>query len=196
MGSPPRNRDSLAGLFAVSTRLFEGLGLPYFVIGGLAASVIGEPRFTGDIDLDVFVHENEVGRLLAKARAAGFRFNKKTVLSNLAQFGTFRLARGGLHLDVLRASTGLEAQALKRVRRIRIHGVQANFPSPEDLILLKLVPGREQDLLDARAVLLRHRKRLDVGYLEKWARALSDEAEDMRIYNTLRGWLEETRPRR
>lgn len=192
MGSHPRRRDPLAELFAASTRLLEKLRLPYFVIGGLAASVIGEPRFTGDIDLDVFIKEEDLDELLQQAKSAGFRFNKKTVLSNFAQFGAFRLGRGDLHLDILRASTELENQTMKRARKIRVHGVQADFPSPEDLILLKLVPGREQDLLDARAVLLRHRKRLDVGYLEEWARVLSDEAEDMRIYNTLRGWLEET----
>ncbi|MBI4412577.1 MAG: hypothetical protein HY541_08850 [Deltaproteobacteria bacterium] len=35
-------------------RFLEKEKVPYFVLGGLAVGVLGEPRFTLDIDLDTY----------------------------------------------------------------------------------------------------------------------------------------------
>jgi len=70
-----------------------------------------------------------------------------------------------------------------------LYNIKAFFPTPEDLVLLKLVPGRLQDLLDVQRIIQRHKKRLDVKYLRDWARRLSDVAEDTRIINELEKFL-------
>lgn len=70
-------------------------------------------------------------------------------------------------------------------------GLEANFPSPEDFILFKLIPGRPKDLLDAESVVLRHRERLDRSYLERWAQRISDEMEGLRVFRTLETLLGE-----
>ena len=67
--------------------------------------------------------------------------------------------------------------------------MKAFFPTPEDLILLKIIPHRAQDLLDAEKVVLRHKRSLNIKYLKDWAKRLSDEAEDLRIYNELQRLL-------
>lgn len=59
----------------------------------------------------------------------------------------------------------------------------------EDFILLKIIPGRDKDILDVKSVIERHKGKLDKRYLEMWAQRFSDEAEDMRIWNTLRQLL-------
>lgn len=78
---------------------------------------------------------------------------------------------------------------MRRKRRVRLYNTNAFFPTPEDLILLKIIPGRPQDLLDAETIAQRHRNRLDVKYLESWARRLSDDTEDTRIFHTLQKLL-------
>lgn len=60
-------------------------------------------------------------------------------------------------------------------------------------ILLKLIPGRPKDLLDAEAVIARHADHLDRGYLDQWARWSADLMEDFRVPNTLKRLL--ARPR-
>jgi hypothetical protein len=40
-------------------------------------------------------------------------------------------------------------------------------------------------MLDAKSVAVRHKGRLDRQYLKKWAQAISDEAEDMGIWERL-----------
>ena len=63
---------------------------------------------------------------------------------------------------------------------IKLAGKNAYFPSPEDLIILKVVVGREKDMLDAKSILIRHKNKLDRKYMEKWAQSISNEAQDKR----------------
>ena len=76
------------------------------------------------------------------------------------------------------------------LRIVNLLEALANFPSPEDFILFKLIPGRSKDLLDVESVILRHRDTLDRDYLQQWAQRLSDEMEDLRLFNTLTRLLE------
>ena len=42
----------------------------------------------------------------------------------------------------------------------------------EDLIILKLLSGREQDNLDAKKIFEIQKKRLDREYMQKWSKRL------------------------
>ena len=66
--------------------------------------------------------------------------------------------------------------------------------SQPNLDLLKLVPGRSKDLFDIESILLRHRGKLDLTYLEHWAQRLADEMEEVRIWNTLQRLLKADKP--
>jgi len=56
---------------------------------------------------------------------------------------------------------------------------------------LKLIPGCERDILDAKTIFERNRGKLDMKYLENWAQKLSDEAESLRIWNTFKKLFKE-----
>lgn len=161
----------------------------YLIIGGIAAGVLGEPRVTGDVDVDIMVDPKHIPDFLDKAEKAGFKVSPKKCLTRARQTGTFQINYGDFHIDFIIASTDLENQAFKRRKIIRLYGIKAFFPTPEDLILLKIIPGRKQDLLDAERVTLRHKGKLDVRYLKSWAQKLSDQAEDMRIWHELNSLL-------
>ena len=135
----------------------------YIIIGGIAAGTLGEPRVTGDIDIDISLEEEKVSDFLKKAKRGGFKVDE----------------------------TRCKRQAFRRKKTVRLFNTKAFFPTPEDLILLKIIPARAQDLLDARNVLIRHKGKLDLKYLRTWARRLSDQAQDMRILNELRKLLSE-----
>ncbi len=53
------------------------------------------------------------------------------------------------------------------------------------MILFKIIVGRDKDIIDAKSIVLRHREQIDRRYLEKWAQRISDEAEDIGIWNRL-----------
>lgn len=141
---------------------------------------------TLDVDLIIFIPKKDVPNLLEKAKNEGFAINKKAALNDASLKGAFRIDYLGLWVDILISSTEFENSAFKRKKRIQLLGKKVNLPSPEDLILLKLIPGRERDILDAQSIVERHRNKLDKKYLELWGQKLSDEAEDLRIWNTLK----------
>jgi hypothetical protein len=166
-------------------------GYNYIVIGGIAASTIGEPRITADIDVDIVINNEDVPHFLNKAIKAGFKVPMKKCIESAQQMGVFQISFGDYHIDFIIASTDLETQACQRRRSIQLHGVKAFFPSPEDLILMKIIPGREKDLLDAKGIIIRHQGKLDMQYLKTWAMKLCDEAQDMRIWQALNNLLKD-----
>ena len=163
--------------------------LDYLIIGGLAVAILGEPRMTQDIDFILFISKERLPQFLKSAKRAGFEFKTEDVLANARDKGAFKLMLGNLWIDLIIASTDFERSALKRKIEVKLMKKMINLPSPEDLILLKIIPGREKDLVDAETVVERHRNRLDKKYLESWAQRLSDEAEDLRIWNDLKRLL-------
>lgn len=163
----------------------------YLIIGGIAAGTLGEPRVTGDVDVDIMMDQKHIPDFLDKVKKVGFKVSKKKCIRRAEQTGTFQINYGDFHVDFIISSTDLEQQAFKRRKIIRLYGIKAFFPTPEDLILFKIIPARRQDLLDAERIVMRHKEKLDIGYLQSWARKLSDQAEDMRIWNELKMLLKD-----
>jgi len=161
----------------------------YLVIGALAVGMVGEARLTHDLDFLLFLAPDELPAFLRHARRRGFRFATAEVQRRVQATGTFRLSDHGVPIDCLVASTALEEQMWRRAKRLRLHRRPARFPSPEDLILLKLLPGRPKDALDAEGVVTRQRGRLDLAYLRKTAQRMADELHDPGIWHRLRQLL-------
>ena len=181
--------NGFSHLYLGIVKLLETLRLPYLIVGGMATGVLGEPRLTHDVDAIIGFKSSDIERVLKKAGEEGFLFNDRETRKDIQEKGTFRLQYRKSWADLIIASTELEQSAFKRARRVKVLGVEANFPSPEDFILFKLIPGRPKDLLDVESVILRHRDNLDRAYLERWAQRISDEMEDLRVFNTLKKLL-------
>lgn len=188
MSSIYRERNVFKKAIHKIIRFLDKEKIPYFVLGGLAVGVMGEPRFTHDIDLDIFLQDQETGIFIKRLKEV-FKFNAKQAMLNVSQFGTFRLSYKTVQIDIIIASTELEREALRRKRRVDFFDLATSFPSPEDLVLLKLIPGRPKDLLDAESVVIRQKGKLDAAYLEKWARYICEESQDFRILNQLKKML-------
>lgn len=159
--------------------------LEYIIIGGIAVGVLGQPRVTGDVDVDIFLNKDNISKFLAKAKKAGFKVDKQKCMARAKLTSVFQISYGDFHIDFIIASIELEREAFKRKKTIKLYGLKTFFPTPEDLILLKIIPGRPQDLIDAQNVFIRQKKRLDIKYLQIWAQRLCEEAQDMRIWNEL-----------
>lgn len=190
MGIDEPRPATLEELLRKALDLVEELQTRALLIGGLAVGVVGEARVTQDVDLILALPLSRLGTLVKRARATGFAIAPAS-LKEAKLTGAVRLRWRGLHADIIFASTDFEESVFRRRVTVTLAGRAVSVPSPEDLILLKLVPGREKDLLDAKSILLRHRRHLDRSYLERWAQRLSDEAEDLRMWQTLKRLLAE-----
>ncbi len=180
---------TLAELFKKVISFLEKEEVDYLVIGGVASAALGYPRFTQDVDICLFIDRSKITGFLDKLKKEEFNFAEKEVAKRIRETGTFQIFWGELHVDFLILSTDFEKAALSRKRRITIYGVEASLPTPEDLILFKVVPSRPIDLADVENIAKRYSGKLDKEYLESWAQKLSDEAEDLRIYNEIKRLL-------
>ena len=181
--------NTLAALFKKVISFLEKEGMDYLVIGGIASAALGYPRFTQDVDICILINRSRIKGFLEELKKEEFSFDEKEVIKRIKETGTFQILWGELHTDFLILSTDFEKAALSRKQRITIYGIEASLPTPEDLILFKVVPGRHIDLADIENIAKRYSGKLDRKYLETWAQKLSDEAEDLRIYNEIKRLL-------
>lgn len=158
--------------------LLDRAGAPFLIIGGLAVAVIGEPRMTGDIDVVAFVDLDGADQLIAAAVTAGFEAAADE-RERLRETGTLRFSKGGFQFDIILASLPFEDAALARARRERLFGRRVPLPTPEDLLLFKVLAGRDKDLVDAVGIARRHLASLDRAYLDATLAEICDLAEDL-----------------
>ncbi len=151
--------------------------VPYIVIGGLAVAVIGEPRMTADIDVVGFLTLDQADQLIEAAERAGLEVASDE-RRRLRATGTLRFAKRGFVLDVILASLPFEDTARKRARKRRLFERLVPLPTPEDLLVFKILAGRDKDLVDAVGIARRHLRTLDRAYLLRTLREVCDLAED------------------
>lgn len=157
--------NRLENAFRKIARFLDDRNQPWALIGGLAVSVRTEPRFTRDIDLAVTVGDDRSAeKLVYDVQAEGFR-----VLATVEQDATHRLATArmapcpnhssGLMLDLLFASSGIEAEICAEAEPLRVFAAWS-VPVAQiyHLIALKVLSRddarRPQDAGDLRQLLL------------------------------------------
>jgi hypothetical protein len=157
----------LAALDAVESGPFE-----YVLYGGMAAALWGEPRYTEDVDFVLFLPERHAFKFLRAAAKAGFAVDEDLAIQQIQVSGWARLplgeARSPWHLDLTLGDSPFDRSARERRKEVSLFGRTVRVASPEDVVIYKLVSGRERDLLDVQGIVKRQ-KSLDAAYLRRWA---------------------------
>jgi hypothetical protein len=160
--------------------LLDKVKVPYVIVGALATGYYGLARSTRDVDVLIFSDEKMLKRLVSRARKAKFML----VSGAESAVGALTLeAREGYRVDIWKAGKDHDILAIDRRKKRSLLGVRAWMVSPEDLILQKVWMGRPLDIMDAAAVMVRQKGKLDVKYMRKWARELG-KAD---VFNELAG---------
>jgi hypothetical protein len=131
-----RGADDLAfaEVLAETVDALEAATIPYALIGGIASSGLGRPRWTHDID--VFVKPQDAERALDSLAARGFRTEKTDPRWLLKAF------KQDVMVDIIFRSTGgfhLDEEMLQRSVRGEFLGHSVRFIPPEDLLIMKAV---------------------------------------------------------
>lgn len=160
--------------------VLERLSVPYLVTGSVAAMAYGEPRFTNDVDIVAAIGERHIPELLAAFPSDEFYIDGDMIREAIRSHGQFNIIHpaSGLKVDVMiRSDTAFDASRFSRIRRINpSETFQANFASPEDVIIKKMEyyreGGSEKHLRDITGILKVSGEAVDRNYISDWARRL------------------------
>ncbi len=142
--------------------LLDEAGATCALIGGLAVSVRVEPRFTRDVDLAVAAATDaDAEALVQRLLTAGCTVISTVEHAAVGRLATVRLLTGaadGPVIDLLFASSGIEAEVIARAERLEVlEGLEIPVATTPDLITLKLLSRdddhRPQDLIDLRGLI-------------------------------------------
>jgi len=162
---------------------FEKLNVSYYIGGSVASSIYGMARSTLDVDIVTDIQEFHVPLLMAHLQEEYYIDEDmiKEAIQHHASFNLIHLATA-IKIDVF-IYTGDPHQQKTFERRLQDRIVENQdkkyfFPSPEDIIIIKLQwfeMGKrisERQWLDIIGVIKLQGKALDLQYLQSWGTKL------------------------
>ena len=161
--------------------VFERNQIEYFVTGAMASVAYGEPRLTNDIDIVAAISEEHIPGLLGAFPPDEFYASEEVIKDAIRNQGQFKIIHpsSGLKLDVIiRKDTEFDRSRFSRIRRIQpAESYQANFASPEDVIIKKMEyykeGGSEKHLRDITGILKVGGDEIDRAYIDRWVQRLN-----------------------
>jgi len=147
------------------------------IIGGVAASLLGKPRFTADVDVVALIEDKKLPSLLKAAKRLGFETRIKDAVGFAQKNRVLLLkhTKTGINVDLSLGLLPFEIEAIGRSKRFKIANITFNLPTPEDLIIFKAVAHRPKDIEDIREIVKIH-ARVNKTFIKKtiieFARAL------------------------
>ncbi len=149
----------------------DDAGLRYTLVGGLAVGIWAAPRATIDIDFLVSLPAGESGTLVRRLNQSGrfiFVHDKPMVFNKVSFLRATLKSNADIAVDFLFADDEFRKRMLDRSSSILIAGFSVRIPTPEDLIILKLLSGRPKDLNDAEQIRESQKRDLDESYIRSW----------------------------
>ena len=166
------------------------------IIGGIAASILGRPRVTRDVDALVLLDEKDWGEFLSAGTEFGFvaRVTNPLDFARKAKVLLVRHEPSGIDVDVTFATLPFEKEAITNGVWVDIRGVRLPLPNAEDLIIMKAVAHRPRDLADIESIMDAHQK-LNLRKIRRWVKEFSTAIEMPDILNDLEKILTRRRKR-
>lgn len=166
-------------------RWLDAIQAQAVVVGGVAASFLGRPRFTQDIDALAIISESQWSTAVAAAASYGIvpRIDDAVDFAHRSRVLLLRHQETSIDIDIILGGLPFEADAVANGKRYVIGGVSVRLPKVEDLMIMKAVAHRPRDLQDIEGLLQAH-PNLDLSSVRQWVRefasvtAMSDLIDD------------------
>lgn len=131
-------------------RWFKAAKVRGVVIGGVAVTLQGYARSTRDLDALVVIDHSALPAFVAGAEEFGFtaRVPDPVAFARELRMLLLRHEPTALPLDISLGALEFEERLIERASLIKIRRVNIPVASPEDLIILKAIANRPQDIAD------------------------------------------------
>jgi hypothetical protein len=125
------------------------------IIGGIAVSLLGNPRTTQDIDALIKLHRSKWEMFLERGKNFGFTSRVTDPIEFCLKSKVLLLRhKCGISIDVSIALLPFEIEAIdnRDLKKLGRHVIP--LPRPEDLVIMKAVAHRPQDFPDIESILI------------------------------------------
>ena len=143
--------------------------VPGAVVGGIAASILGRPRLTEDIDVLVLVDHAAWPEFLVGGRKFGFvpRIDAALAFAEKSRVLLLSHQPTETQIDVLLGLLPLEEEIVHGATNVEIAGVTIPLPTPESIMVMKALAQRPRDFADIESILEAH-DQLDLDWIRTW----------------------------
>lgn len=180
-------------LLGCLVRCLEKLGIPYFITGAVACIAYGEPRLTNYIDVVADISEEHLAELRQCFPEGEYYLDTDAAREAIRRRIQFNIIHpgSGLKVDVmLPKRDAFDRNRFARAKRMRpLEDTEANFASPEDVIIKKMEyyqeGGSEKHIRDIIGMLKISGDMIDLEYISSWAKRLNLEDIWQAIKNKL-----------
>lgn len=162
------------------------------IIGGIATSLVGKPRYTADVDAMFLLSTAEIPRLLELAKKEGIepRIDAAADFAKKNRVLLLRHVSSEINVDISLGILPFEEEIVERSTVHKFNTLQIRIPTPEDLIILKAVAHRPKDLQDIRDI-VEKQPNLDVTRIKKWVKAFAQALEMPNLWKEINTLLKE-----
>lgn len=162
---------------------FENKGV---IIGGIAASLLGKPRLTADLDAVILLDIDDLPKLIKLASKQGMsaRISDAEAFARKNRVLLLRHDSSGIDIDISLGILPFESEMVERGQDIKLSNLHVRLPTPEDLIIMKAVAHRPKDLEDIKAVIAGHPD-LDKQRIQKWLEQFGEALESPSLWSDI-----------
>jgi hypothetical protein len=175
--SRPESSGPLFDCLEAVGRLLEAFGGRGVILGGVAVSLVAEPRTTLDVDAMLLLGTDDVPGLVEAAARYDLRPRVRDAvrLARRTRMVLLRHLSTGTDVDIALGMLPFEAEMVERSVEYKLGDTSIRLPTPEDLIIVKAVAHRRRDLADIESIVEAYpnldRKRIET-YVKGFAEAL------------------------
>jgi hypothetical protein len=163
----PPARSPFAAVLADLKDAFAALRVDWYLFGAQAALIHGAARVTVDVDVTVRLGKVTPARLAIALERHGFtlRVNDPSFVRTTRVLPVLHV-RTSIPADLVLAGPGLEDTFLERAMVHEFGGVRVPVARVEDLIVMKILAGRDKDLDDVAAIVAARGPVLNAGEIQ------------------------------
>lgn len=180
--------EPLVSALNALARWFEREGIEGAIVGGVAASLLGRPRMTRDVDAVVLVDEYGWERFVDSGRRSGFdpRIDDPIEFARRTRVLLMRHTSSGIDIDISLGALPFEREMIDRHQSMTVGPVTIPVITPEDLIIMKALARRPRDMADIESVLDANPE-MDLDRIRDWLREFSAVLEMPEILEDFEG---------
>ena len=160
----PSPASPIGELLAAVRAALEPFGIRWYLFGAQAAILYGAARLTADVDITLDVGPHRVEDVLAALEARRFAPRVGNAFAFVTETRVLPMVHGPTRIpvDLVLAGPGPEERFLERAEVRLIDGVPVPVAAPDDLVVMKVLAGRPQDLEDVVAILVAQGPQVDL----------------------------------